>query len=87
MAVLAHGLPTVTTQPQRALPHFVDGENVVYVPAGDAVAVAGAIVRVQLDFVLRQRLQTGARALHDTYDWPAIAAQHVELFRMYESPA
>lgn len=85
MAVLAHGLPTVTTQPQRALPHFADGENVVYVPAGDVVAVAEAMVRVQRDPILRQRLQTGARALHDAYDWPAIAAQHVALFRVYGS--
>lgn len=83
MAVLAHGLPTVTTQPQRALPYFEDGGNVVYVAAGDVAAVVDAVVRVQCDPVLRQRLQAGARALHEAYDWPAIAGQHLALFRMY----
>ncbi len=87
MAVLAHGLPTVTTQPRRALPSFVDRENVVFVPAGDVAAVVDATVRIQRDPGLRQRLQVGARALHDAYNWPAIAAQHIALFQAYGYPA
>ncbi len=83
MAALAHGLPTITTHPQQALPQFAEGDNVVYVPAGDVTAVVDAVTHIQNDPTLRLRLQAGARALHDAYDWPAIAAQHIELFGAY----
>lgn len=83
MAALAHGLPTVTTQPQYALPYFADEDNVLLVPAGDVDAVVRAVTRVQLDPVLRQRLHAGAQALHDAYSWQTIAAQHITLFQAY----
>ncbi len=45
-AALAHGCATVTTAAADPAPELRDGENVVVVPPGNAVALADAILRV-----------------------------------------
>jgi glycosyltransferase involved in cell wall biosynthesis len=59
---------------------FVDGENVLLVPPGDAPALVAAIERLARDTGLRERLAAGGRALAAQFGWDAIAAQHEQLY-------
>ena len=83
MAALAHGLPIVTTISTVSYAHFVDGETLLLVPAGDAGALATAVRRILDDPDLAQRLRTGARRLSQQFTWDYIAARSVEA---YNSP-
>jgi glycosyltransferase involved in cell wall biosynthesis len=59
---------------------FVDGENVLLAPPGDAPALVAAIERLARDGGLRARLADGGRALAAQFGWDAIAAQHAQLY-------
>jgi glycosyltransferase involved in cell wall biosynthesis len=98
MAALAHGLPIVSTLPERrsplAGPEAVwlgsgpngvpvrDGEAILLVPPDDAEALAAALARLADDPALRARLAEGARAAANRIAWPALAA---ETLAIYES--
>lgn len=58
---LQHGLPVITTDTLGPEEVVDDGRNGIVVPAGDAVALAGAIARLLDDPALLQRLREGAR--------------------------
>ena len=60
---------------------LVDGENILLVPAGDAVALAGAIERLSHDEPLRERMASGGRALAAQFGWDTIAARHEQLYQ------
>jgi len=78
LAVLTHGIPTVTTRGAAALRNE---EHALITPPGDATALAGAIVRLANDMMLRSRLGEAGRALAALFSWPAIAARHEQLYR------
>lgn len=86
LAVLAHGLPLITTTPQPVpasrtpWPTLHDGENALLVPPGEAQALAAAMQRLMSDPALSARLGTSGRALAAAFDWDRIAAQHLALF-------
>ena len=84
LAVLAHGLPVVTTAPAppRApgWPALEDGANALLVPPGAAAPLAAAIRRLAGDAALRAHLSAGARDLAAQFDWDRIAAAHLALF-------
>lgn len=73
VAALVHGLPTVTTRPPGEA-GLRDGEHVLFVPPGDAPALAQALARLGADPDLRARLSAGARRLAEDLAWPRIAA-------------
>jgi glycosyltransferase involved in cell wall biosynthesis len=81
LAVLAHGLPVITTRPAVALPELADGETALLVPPDDPSALATAIALLAADEVLRRRLSEGARRVAAEFGWERIAAQHLELYR------
>lgn len=87
MAALAHGRAIVTTRPQRPLPGFSDGDNMLWTPLADPQAVAAAVVRVMTEPLLRQRLAAGAQALSQQFTWTAIAAQYLTLFGQWRGAA
>jgi len=60
---------------------LVDGENVLFVPPGDAGALAAALERLAQDAALRERLGTSGRALAMQFSWERIAEQHEALYR------
>jgi glycosyltransferase involved in cell wall biosynthesis len=87
LAILAHGLPTVTTtlqaNDQRIEPvpgRLVDGDNILLIPPNDVDALGAAIERTARDAELREQLSAGGRALAAQFAWPEIAARHEQLY-------
>ena len=95
LAALTHGLPIVSTKgpgavaltslPNMAadsnLPGLTDGDNVLLVPPGDAVATARAIIRLMSNPALRQRLSTRSRMLGQAFGWSNIARCTAEVYQ------
>ena len=94
LAVMAHGLPVVTTTPPPAekasrsgplvafadWPRLHDAENALLAPVDDAAALAAAITRVVRERLLRDRLAAGARKTAAWFDWDRIAREYLALF-------
>ena len=81
LALLAHGLPLVTTHPETPLsPPLIDGEHALLVPVGATADLQAAITRLVTKPTLRARLSAGAQALHLRFTWPAIAAAHEDVY-------
>lgn len=88
MACLAHGMPTISTQPTVPLSQLRDSENIRLVPREDPAALAAAISQLSADPVLRTRLSAGATKLADQFTWDKIAVQTAAFFQqVLASPA
>ncbi len=81
MAALRCGMTIVTTTPRIQIPEFVDGENMVFTPPFDADTLAKNLWVLWLHPDLRARLQRGAAALSQAFDWETIARQHIGFFQ------
>lgn len=87
IALLAHGVPTVTTrapQPlgERGGPRAPeDGDAALLTPPGEPAALAEALLRLEGDAALRERLAAGGRAWAAQFAWETIAARHEKLYR------
>jgi glycosyltransferase involved in cell wall biosynthesis len=77
LACAAHGLPIVSTQPVSA----AVAEAVLAVRAGDAEALAAAVLRVHGEPALGERLRRASEALAERVSWPHIAEQHLAVYR------
>ena len=80
MAALAHGRPTVTTEPAGPLPELSDGAAVQLVPPADAVALRGAIEQLAVQPGQRQQLGRAASQLAAQFRWDHIARQTAAFF-------
>lgn len=85
MAALAHGVPTVTTEPaeRHAAPGFpalVDGVNARLVPPDEPQALAEAVRGLIADRRLRLKLGRGGQSLAHIFTWDRIAAQTVRIY-------
>jgi glycosyltransferase involved in cell wall biosynthesis len=81
LAMLAHGLPLVTTRPEAPLePPLVDGEDALLVEPGAPAQIAEAIERLARDTQLQKWLSENGRSLADHFTWPAIAAAHEDVY-------
>jgi glycosyltransferase involved in cell wall biosynthesis len=96
MAALAHGMPTVSTLPPQPAPvggprafwlgagpgatAVRDGDALLLVPPGDALALATALGRLRDSSALRERLAAGARAVAGRIAWPALAAETLRIY-------
>jgi glycosyltransferase involved in cell wall biosynthesis len=79
---LEHGVPTVTTNPERPEPLLRDRENVLSVGSGEPKALADAIELLWRDRALMERLALGATTLARRFRWSEIAMEH---HRMYQT--
>ncbi len=81
LAMLAHGLPVVTTRPAAPLvPPLVDREHALLVAPGLESELVDAIARLASDAPLRARLARNGHAVSRHFTWPAIAAAHTDLY-------
>ncbi len=80
MAGLAHGCAIVTTTPSVPIPELVDGRDLLYVPPGDAVASAVALLELVRQPALMIKLRENARAASAAFTWEGIAEAHERLY-------
>ncbi len=81
MAAFVHGLPVITTRPERHVPEeFIDRSNIFLVPAKDSKALREAINLLAEDSGLRRRIGSAARQLSKKFSWEKITAGHIELY-------
>lgn len=81
MAVLAHGRPLITTEPQVATPELVHGENIWLVPPDDSVALSKAVTQLRDQPELCTRLSVGASTLSQQFRWDKIALETEAFFQ------
>jgi len=80
MACLAHGMPTITTQPSAPLAQLKHRENVYLISPSSPVTLSSAIMILQSDSILRERIARGALELSDLFTWDKIAKRTGEFF-------
>lgn len=80
LAAILHGLPVVTTFPERPEPLLASGENLAMVERDSPRALADAIEGLWRDPAARAGLSAGARKLAKRFTWPEIAARHMEMY-------
>jgi len=73
------GLPLITTTPRTREPALLPGETILSVPPRSPEALAAAIRSLEADPELCDRLRRGGQAVAARFDWPVIAARHIEL--------
>jgi phenylacetate-CoA ligase len=80
LEALACGLPVVSTR-VGGVPYLVrDGVSALLVDAGDAEAMAGAILRLLRDAGLAERLVTAGVADAQQYTWARVRLRLAELY-------
>jgi glycogen(starch) synthase len=80
-AILAHGLPAITTLGDEKPEGLVDRHNVIFVPCGDAKALTVALGELIDSPTLRLKIgQNALRLFHERYDWHIIAERIRELY-------
>jgi glycosyltransferase involved in cell wall biosynthesis len=77
----AAGKPVIATK-VGGIPGFTtDGENIRHIPKGDPVTLTAALIELADTPSLRQHLAQNGRTLAlNTYDWSAVATQHLNLY-------
>jgi glycosyltransferase involved in cell wall biosynthesis len=91
LAVLAHGLPVITTaggdrkvrgdtREPESWPELVHGDNAILLQPGDVTELVSAIEMVASDAELRGRLARGAAAVARFFSWTRIAEAHAALY-------
>ncbi|NPV09528.1 MAG: glycosyltransferase [Anaerolineae bacterium] len=80
MAALAHGVPTITTQPAVPVAGLSEGENVRLVAPGDVEGLAEALLELSRNPEERRRLGEAARRLSRQFQWPDIARRTIEVY-------
>ncbi|MBN1639884.1 MAG: glycosyltransferase family 4 protein [Anaerolineae bacterium] len=77
-AALAHGCAIVTTKPRVPLPELRHEESVLLVEPDAPRALSEALVRLQHDPMLRERLAAGAAVVARGFSWEQIARRTVD---------
>ena len=80
LEALAAGLPVVASDIPVFAEYLEDGRSALLVPPGDAAGLAGALGRLAVDPVLRERLATGGRPLLDRFTWAAAARATCDVY-------
>lgn len=80
MAAIRYGCPIVSTVPRVAIPPFQDGRSILLVPPDDSAALARTLRRCYETPALRAELRLQAEHLKRLFEWPQIAAHHIDFF-------
>jgi len=81
LAAIAHGVPTLSTEPTVPIVEFIHGENIWLTPPHSSELLADAIGYLWQHGNVRQRLSLGALQLAGRFTWEAIADRHIEIYR------
>lgn len=81
LAVLAHGLPVITTFPRVAVPDVADGETMLLAAPQDVGGLADAVLRLTADPALRNRLAENGAQLAARFSWDQIAEKTLQVFK------
>lgn len=88
LAVLAHGLPLISTRPLVRLEPPLEHEGAALLLDGDEAAlpyqIAEATLRLAADAALCKRLGDAAQLLARQFAWQTIAARHVEIYSLFK---
>lgn len=71
LEAMASGLPVIATPAGGVADHLREGENGLAFPANDVDRMAHAMVRLAMDYKLRDQLAWGARRSAEALDWEA----------------
>ncbi len=80
MAAIYYGCPIVTTTPQVLIPEFIPGENMLFAPLGDGLALTEILARLLKNSSMQAHLRQGAAVLAKQFDWSQIAADYIRFF-------
>jgi glycosyltransferase-like protein len=83
LEALAAGLPAVVSDLDVFRGFLDDEASALLAPAGDATALAGALVRVARDPALAERLRAGGRAVVRRHTWARVAEAHETAYRAF----
>jgi glycosyltransferase-like protein len=83
LEALAAGLPAVVSDLDVFRGFLGDGDSALLAPAGDADALAGALVRVAREPGLADRLRAGGRAVVARHTWARVAENHEREYRAF----
>ncbi len=81
MAAIRYGCAIVTTTPQTAIPAFLDGDNMLFVPPGNSKVLAQTLRQLAEQPDLRIRLQKQAALLAGEFTWGHIARSTINYFQ------
>jgi glycosyltransferase-like protein len=81
LEALAADLPVVVSDLEVFRGFLVDGDSALLAPAGDADALAGALVRVACEPGVAERLRAGGRAVVARHTWARVAQAHEAAYR------
>ncbi len=79
LALLAHGLVTVTTRPQHPIPQFEDGVTLRYVDPGDTQGLVDAVCELLENSELREAIARRLPEAARHFDWETIASRMLSL--------
>jgi glycosyltransferase-like protein len=80
LEAMAAGLPVVTSDIPVFREYLHDGRDALLVPAHDADALAGAMLRLTYDTELRSALAAAGPDVAAVYTWEGCAGQHVDFY-------
>ena len=80
MAVLAHGRPLVSTEPQQPIDVLNHGENIWLVPRDDASALTEAVLHLLNRPSLCAEIGAGALRVSELFSWEGIAQRTGSFF-------
>jgi fructose-1,6-bisphosphatase II len=83
LEALAAGLPAVVSDLDVFRGFLDDEASALLAPAGDADALAGALVRVAREPALADRLRAGGRAVVRRHTWARVAEAHEAAYRAF----
>lgn len=81
LAVLAHGLPVIST-PATNYKNELDEENGIFLAPNDEQALSMAMVTLAKDVNRRAKLALQAKKFATTFSWPTIAAQTQHIYQL-----
>jgi glycosyltransferase involved in cell wall biosynthesis len=81
LEAMSAGLPVVASDIPVFREYLVDGQTALLPPAGDEVALAGAMRALVTDGALRARLRSNGAAVAARFSWEASARRHRQIYR------